>query len=83
VENSNLNQGHEQVPCYSYFIFCKTKLETMGTIRHGLCRRLWQSSTHSSAMILLATSWAMLGAPGFVKFELGGGAVNLFPTQQK
>ncbi len=33
-----------------------------GAVRHGLCRRPWQSSAHSSAMILLNTSWAMLGA---------------------
>jgi hypothetical protein len=56
-------QGHEQVLRYSFF-FCKFKQETMGTIHHGLCRRPWQSSARSSAMILLATLWATPGALG-------------------
>jgi hypothetical protein len=46
------------------FFFCKTKPETMGSVRHGLCRRPWQSSARSSAIILLSTSWAMPGALG-------------------
>jgi hypothetical protein len=45
-------------------LFCKTKPETMGAARHGLCRRPWQSSARSSTMVLLATSWATLGALG-------------------
>jgi hypothetical protein len=52
--------------------FGKTKPETMGAVRHGLSPRPWQSSACNSTMILLATSWVMLGALGLVKFELGG-----------
>ncbi len=44
--------------------FCKTKPETMGAVRHGLCCRPWQSSAHSSAMILLDTLRAKPGALG-------------------
>ncbi len=44
--------------------FCKFKQVTMGALRHGLCRRPWQSSARSSAIILLATSWATPGALG-------------------
>jgi hypothetical protein len=44
--------------------FCKFKQVTMGAVRHGLCRRPWQSSARYSAMILLATSWATPGALG-------------------
>jgi hypothetical protein len=43
---------------------CKFKQETMGAIRHGLCRHPWQSFACSSAIILLATSWAMPGTLG-------------------
>jgi hypothetical protein len=49
---------------YGTPFFCKTKPETMGAVHHGLCRRPWQSSAHSSTMILLATSWATPGALG-------------------
>jgi hypothetical protein len=43
---------------------CETKPETMGAVRHGLCRHPWQSSARSSAIIMLATSWVTPGALG-------------------
>jgi hypothetical protein len=63
VENRHPKPGRKQISRHSFF-FRKTKPETMGAIRHGLCRRSWQSSACSSAMILLATSWATPGALG-------------------
>jgi hypothetical protein len=46
---------------YATPFFCKSKPETMGAVRHGLCRCPWKSSARSSTIILLATSWATLG----------------------
>ncbi len=51
--------------------FCRND----GVVRHCLCHRPWSSGTRASAMRPFATSWAMLGALGFVKFELEGGHV--------
>jgi hypothetical protein len=59
IQNRAVNKFH-----VTPFFSRKTKPETMGAIRHGLCRRPWQSSACSSTMILLTTSWAMLGALG-------------------
>jgi hypothetical protein len=60
---SKTAQSREIILRHSFF-FCKFKQETIGAVRHGLCRRPWQSSARSSAMILLATSWATPGALG-------------------
>jgi hypothetical protein len=62
VIHNSTSQGREQVLCHSFY--CKFKPETMGAICHGLCHRPWQSSARSSAMILLATSWASPEALG-------------------
>ncbi len=42
--------------------FCETKSETMGVVRHCLCRCQWPSGTHSSATRLVATLLVIPGA---------------------
>jgi hypothetical protein len=41
--------------------FCETKSETIGVVRHCLCRRRWPSGARSSATRLVAT---LLAIPG-------------------
>jgi hypothetical protein len=67
IQNKDVSKVH-----VTPILFSKTKPETMGTVRHGLCHRLWQSAARSSTMILLATSWATMGTLGLVKFKQGG-----------
>jgi hypothetical protein len=67
IQNKDVSKFH-----VCLIFFSNTKLETMGVVRHGLCRHPWQSAACSTVMILLATSWATKGALDLVKFKQGG-----------
>ncbi len=50
------------VPLVLLLFFCETKSETMGVVRHCLCRRWWPSGARLSATRLVAKLLAIPGA---------------------
>jgi hypothetical protein len=60
------------IPLALLLVSCETESETIGVVRHCLCRRRWPSGACSSATPLIFTSLAMPGAL-FVENSSKGG----------